>query len=179
LPRQSPTLPRGLQGGNPLCVKNFFGKVFYQEKFSTKTTPVLSDYIDSRILQTGERARKRQGRPSRGTPTPPGYGYLTHHLPQKVTLARIKLFCYRRTSPNTRVENNFRAFDYIDSRILQTGERARKRQGRPSRGTPMHLGYEYLTHHLPRKVTLTRIKRFCYRRTSPNARNKRKENIAL
>jgi hypothetical protein len=22
----------------------------------------------------------RQGRPSRGTPTPPGYGYLTHHL---------------------------------------------------------------------------------------------------
>jgi hypothetical protein len=34
-------------------------------------------------------ARKRQGRPSRGTPTPPGYGYLTHHLPRKVTLARI------------------------------------------------------------------------------------------
>jgi hypothetical protein len=32
---------------------------------------------------------KRQGRPSRGTPTPPGYGYLTHHLPRKVTLARI------------------------------------------------------------------------------------------
>jgi hypothetical protein len=34
-------------------------------------------------------ARKRQGRPSRGTPTPLGYGYLTHHLPRKVTLARI------------------------------------------------------------------------------------------
>jgi hypothetical protein len=33
--------------------------------------------------------RKRQGRPSRGTPTPPGYRYLTHHLPRKVTLARI------------------------------------------------------------------------------------------
>jgi hypothetical protein len=31
---------------------------------------------------------KRQGRPSRGTPTPLGYGYLTHHLPRKVTLAR-------------------------------------------------------------------------------------------
>jgi hypothetical protein len=35
------------------------------------------------------RTRKRQGRPSQGTPTPPGYGYLTHHLPRKVTHARI------------------------------------------------------------------------------------------
>jgi hypothetical protein len=89
LPQQSPTLPRGLEGGNPLCVKIFLGKVFYQERFSTKTTFVLSDYIDNGILQTSESARKRQGRPSRGTPTPPGYGYLTRHLPQKVTLARI------------------------------------------------------------------------------------------
>jgi hypothetical protein len=31
--------------------------------------------------------RKRQGRPSRGIPTPPGYGYLTHHLPREATLA--------------------------------------------------------------------------------------------
>jgi hypothetical protein len=36
----------------------------------------------------GKSARKRQGRPSRGTPTPPGYGYLTHHLPRETTLAR-------------------------------------------------------------------------------------------
>jgi hypothetical protein len=34
-------------------------------------------------------AHKRQGRPSRETPTPPGYRYLTRHLPRKVTLARI------------------------------------------------------------------------------------------
>jgi hypothetical protein len=40
-------------------------------------------------VQTSKSARKRQGRPSRGTPTPPGYGYLTHHHPRKVTLARI------------------------------------------------------------------------------------------
>jgi hypothetical protein len=33
LPRQSPTLPRGLEGGNPLCVKIFLGKVFYQNDF--------------------------------------------------------------------------------------------------------------------------------------------------
>jgi hypothetical protein len=83
LPRQSPTLPRGLEGGTPSASK------FSSEKFSTKTTFVLSDYINSR---TSKSARKRQGRPSRGTPTPPGYGYLTRHLPRKVTLTRINDF---------------------------------------------------------------------------------------
>jgi hypothetical protein len=37
---------------------------------------------------TSERDLERQGRPSRGTPTPPGYGYLTRHLPRKVAHAR-------------------------------------------------------------------------------------------
>jgi hypothetical protein len=83
LPRRSPTLPRGLEGGTPSTSK------FSSEKFSTKTTFVLSDYIDNRILQNEKSARKRQGRPRRGTPTPPGYGYLTRHLPREVTLARI------------------------------------------------------------------------------------------
>jgi hypothetical protein len=41
-------------------------------------TPPLGDY------------HKQQGRPSRGTPTPPGYGYLTRHLPRKVTHARTR-----------------------------------------------------------------------------------------
>jgi hypothetical protein len=103
-----------------------------------------------------ERARKRQGRPSRGTPTPPGYGYLAHHLPRKVTHARISGSVIEQVL-NARVENDFRAFDYIDNRILQTSESARKRQGRPSRGTHTPPGYGYLTHHLPQKVTLTRI----------------------
>jgi hypothetical protein len=49
---------------------------------------MLLDYIDNRILKTTRGTLKRQGRPSRGTPTPPGYGYLTHHLPRKVTRAR-------------------------------------------------------------------------------------------
>jgi hypothetical protein len=47
------------------------------------------NYIDNGILKTSERDLERQGRPSRGTPTPLRYGYLTHHLPQKVTRARI------------------------------------------------------------------------------------------
>ena len=39
--------------------------------------------------ETNKSACKRQGRPSRGTPTPPGYGYLTHHLPRKITLTWV------------------------------------------------------------------------------------------
>jgi hypothetical protein len=49
LPRQSLTLPWGLEGGNPLCIKIFLRKVFYQEKFSTKTT---FDYIDNGTMKT-------------------------------------------------------------------------------------------------------------------------------
>jgi hypothetical protein len=74
LPQQKPTLPRGLEGGTPSASK------FSLEKFSTKITFVPFDYIDNRILKTNERDLERQGRPSRGTPMPPGYGYLTHHL---------------------------------------------------------------------------------------------------
>jgi hypothetical protein len=65
----------GLEGGAPSASK------FSSEKFSAKTTFVPFDYIDNGILKTSERDLERQGRPSRGTPTPPGYGYLTHHLP--------------------------------------------------------------------------------------------------
>jgi hypothetical protein len=84
LPRQSPTLPRGLEGGNPLYVK-----IFLEKSLSARTSFALFDCFDSGILKTSKSTRKRQGRPSRGSPTPPGYGYLTHHLPRKVTLARI------------------------------------------------------------------------------------------
>jgi hypothetical protein len=94
LPQQSPTLPRGLEGGTPSVSK------FSSEKVSTKTTFVLSTRAKGQRLTQkgfptppGSFVKKIaesfvQGRPSRGTPTPPGYGYLTHHLPQKVTLVR-------------------------------------------------------------------------------------------
>jgi hypothetical protein len=56
LPRPSPTLPRGLEGGNPLCVKIFFKKFFYREKFSTeKKTFVLSTIS---IVGSCERVRE-------------------------------------------------------------------------------------------------------------------------
>jgi hypothetical protein len=47
LPRQSPTLPRGLEGGHPLCVKIFLGK-----SLSARTSFVLFDYFESGILKT-------------------------------------------------------------------------------------------------------------------------------
>jgi hypothetical protein len=48
------------------------------------------------------RSLGRQGRPSRGTPTPPGYGYLTHHLPREATLARTNNPVTDQKSPDTR-----------------------------------------------------------------------------
>jgi hypothetical protein len=59
---------------------------------SSSAGAILRDFSTASVtepLWTGKSARKRQGRPSRGTPTPPGYGYLTHHLPREATLARI------------------------------------------------------------------------------------------
>jgi hypothetical protein len=64
--------------------QNFPQKSFLPKRLSC--FPTIS-IIESR--KTNKSARKRQGRPSRGTPTPPGYGYLTRHLPRKVTLTRI------------------------------------------------------------------------------------------
>jgi hypothetical protein len=42
-----------------------------------------------KVLKLSKRSLERQGQPSRGTPTPPGYGYLTRHLPRKATHARL------------------------------------------------------------------------------------------
>jgi hypothetical protein len=42
-----------------------------------------------KVLKPSQRGFKRQGRPSRGTPTPPRYGYLTRHLPREATHTRL------------------------------------------------------------------------------------------
>jgi hypothetical protein len=42
-----------------------------------------------KVLKPSQRGFKRQGRPNRGTPTPPGYGYLTRHLPRKATHTQL------------------------------------------------------------------------------------------
>jgi hypothetical protein len=81
LPWQSPTLPRGLEGANPLCVK-----IFLERSLPPKRLSRLLAISVTGPRETNKSACKWQGRPSRGTPTPPGYGYLTRHLPQKITL---------------------------------------------------------------------------------------------
>jgi hypothetical protein len=74
----------GLERGKPPLRRKLSS-----EKFLAKTTFAPFDCVDNGILMTSERDLERQGRPSRGTPTPPGYGYLTRHLPRKVAHARI------------------------------------------------------------------------------------------
>jgi hypothetical protein len=81
LPRQSPTLPRGLEGGEPPRVKIFLEKSLPSKRLLC--SPAISV---AGPQEANEGACKWQGRPSRGTPTPLGYGYLTRHLPQKMTL---------------------------------------------------------------------------------------------
>jgi hypothetical protein len=81
LPRQSPTLPRGLEGGNPLCVK-----IFLEKSLPSKSLSRLPAISVTGPQETNKGACKWQGQLSRGTPTPLGYGYLTRRLPQKMTL---------------------------------------------------------------------------------------------
>jgi hypothetical protein len=84
LPRQSPTLPRGLEGGTPSA-----RQIFPRKSFLPKRLPCFPTISISESCKMSKSACKRQGRPSRGTPTPPRYGYLTRHLPREVTLSRI------------------------------------------------------------------------------------------
>jgi hypothetical protein len=84
LPRQCPTLPRGLEGANPLCVKIFLEKSLPPKRLSCFPTISVTE-----PRETNKSACKWQGRPSRGIPTPPGYGYLTRHLQRKITLTWV------------------------------------------------------------------------------------------
>jgi hypothetical protein len=58
----------------------------------------------SKVLKLSKRSLERQGRPSLGTPTPPGYGYLTRHLPRRATHARLSGSASRQASPSARNE---------------------------------------------------------------------------
>jgi hypothetical protein len=54
---------------------------------------------------------------------PPGYGYLTHHLPRKVTHARISDSAIDEqvlTHETRGKKMTFVLFEYIDNRILKT-----------------------------------------------------------
>jgi hypothetical protein len=63
-----------------------------------------------KVLRLSERGFERHGRPSRGIPTPPGYGYLTHHLPRKATHARSSGSASRLASPSARNKEETRLY---------------------------------------------------------------------
>jgi hypothetical protein len=66
-----------------------------------------------KVLKLSKRSLERQGRPSQGTPTPPGYGYLTRHLPRKATHARLSGSASRQASPSARNEGETRYYTQI------------------------------------------------------------------
>jgi hypothetical protein len=61
-----------------------------------------------KVLKLSKRGPERQGRPSQGTPTPPGYGYLTRHLSRKATHTRLSGSASRQASPSARNEKETR-----------------------------------------------------------------------
>jgi hypothetical protein len=63
-----------------------------------------------KVLKLGKRSLEGQGRPSRGTPTLPGHGYLTRHLPHKATHARLSGSASRQASPSARNKEETRHY---------------------------------------------------------------------
>jgi hypothetical protein len=63
-----------------------------------------------KVLKLSKRSLEWQGRPSRGTPTPPGYGYLTRHLPHKATHARLSGSTSQQASPSARNKEETRYY---------------------------------------------------------------------
>jgi hypothetical protein len=77
-----PDPPSGARRGEPPLDKIFLEK----KSLPSKRFPRLPAISVTGPHETNKGACKWQGRPSRGTPTLLGYGYLTRHLPRKMTL---------------------------------------------------------------------------------------------
>jgi hypothetical protein len=61
LPRHIPTLPRGLEGGNPLYVKFFLGKVFYQNNFRASSTISITESCKRVRVHISSKADRAEG----------------------------------------------------------------------------------------------------------------------
>jgi hypothetical protein len=66
-----------------------------------------------RVPSLSKRSLERQGRPSRGTPTPLGYGYLTRHLPHRATHTWLSSPASRQASPGARNGEETRLYAQI------------------------------------------------------------------
>jgi hypothetical protein len=66
-----------------------------------------------KVLKLSKRGLEWQGRPSRGTPTPSGYGYLTRHLPHRATHTQLSGSASRQASPSAQNEEETRYYAQI------------------------------------------------------------------
>jgi hypothetical protein len=66
-----------------------------------------------KVLKPSKGSLERQGRPSQGTPTPSGYGYLTRHLPRRATHTRLSGSASRQASPSARNEEETQYYTQI------------------------------------------------------------------
>jgi hypothetical protein len=65
------------------------------------------------VPSLSKRSLERQGRSSRGTPTPSGYGYLTRHLPHRATHTWLSGPASRQASPGARNGEETRLYAQI------------------------------------------------------------------
>jgi hypothetical protein len=86
---------------------------FYRITYSPPPLGALIIAEQPRVLQLSKRCLGWQGRPSRGTPTPPGYGYLTCHLPHRATHTRLSGLASRQASPSARNEEETQYYTQI------------------------------------------------------------------
>jgi hypothetical protein len=89
-----------------------------------------------KVLKLSKRGLKRQGRPSRGTPTPPGYGYLTRHRPRKATHARLSSSTNRQASPSARNEEEAR----LHAQIPKCSGLSSRKEQTPILRVPLQMG---------------------------------------
>jgi hypothetical protein len=61
LPQQSLTLPRGLEGGNPLCIKIFLGKIFYQNNLCAFDFRIHSGILRTMRVHVSGKADRAEG----------------------------------------------------------------------------------------------------------------------
>jgi hypothetical protein len=61
LPQQSLTLPRGLEGGNPHCVKIFLGKIFYQNDLCAFDFRINSGILRKMRVHVSGKADRAEG----------------------------------------------------------------------------------------------------------------------
>jgi hypothetical protein len=97
-----------------------------------------------------ERSLEWQGRPSRGTPTPPGYGYLTRHLPHRATHTWLSGSASRQARPGARNEEETRYCAQIPrcSGPDNHNEQNTGTQGVITNGTPVPLPQVRTTPHI-------------------------------